>query len=223
MTVYPGMQIRQGNTLCTLGYVDPVARVAFSAGHCDTEGRVTDGANHTIGTTSVARDNTPDGAVVTTDQTIIDYEAISLAPDVQINTVLPAGRPLVVQPGRPLAPGQQICHYGAVTNETCGTVDRVFNGWFTMTNGVVSQKGDSGGPVYAIEGNRAVLMGLFNCTWGAFPAAVSWQAAGEQLRADAAAASSAAAAVSNVGPAAPQPANDASGGLPRSDTSAPAH
>jgi hypothetical protein len=32
--VYPGMEIHQGTHLCTLGYVDPGLRVAFTAGHC---------------------------------------------------------------------------------------------------------------------------------------------------------------------------------------------
>jgi hypothetical protein len=195
VSVYPGMNIRQGGTSCTLGYIDPVQRVAFSAGHCDTNGSVTDAAGRNIGTTAVSRDNTPDGTIVTTDQTIIDYEAITLAPDVQVSDALPSGRPLVIQPSPELGPGQQICHYGTVTGETCGTVDRVFNGWFTMTNGVLSQKGDSGGPVYSLDGDRAVLVGLFNCTWGEFPAAVSWAAAGNQIQADAAAATSAAASV----------------------------
>lgn len=201
VAVYPGMKILQGDTTCTLGYIDPVQRVAFSAGHCDTHGTVTDAAGRPIGATAVSRDNTPDGAIVTTEQTIIDYEAITLAPDVQVDNIIPGGRSLVVQPARQLVPGQQICHYGAVTNETCGTVDRVFNGWFTMTNGVLSQKGDSGGPVYTLEGDRAVLVGLFNCTWGDYPAAVSWQAAGDQIRADAAAATNVAAAVGAVVPA----------------------
>jgi hypothetical protein len=180
-TAFPGMMIRQGNTTCTLGYIDPVQRVAFSAGHCDAHPTVTDAAGRPIGTTSVSRDNTPDGAIVTTEQTIIDYEAIALAPDVEVNTALPGGRSLVVQPTAGLAPGRQICHYGAVTNETCGTVDRVFNGWFTMANGVLSQKGDSGGPVYTLEGDRAVLVGLYNSTWGDFPAAVSWHAAASAI------------------------------------------
>jgi hypothetical protein len=135
---------------------------------------------------------------VTTDQTIIDYETIVLAPGVAVNNVLPGGRALVAQQARGIRPGEAVCHFGVVTGETCGSIDRVFNGWFTMANGVLSQKGDSGGPVYVLDGDRAVLIGLFNCTWGTFPAAVSWQAAGEQIRADATLANTAAAAVNNV-------------------------
>jgi hypothetical protein len=50
---------------------------------------------------------------------------------------------------------------------------------------VVSEKGDSGGPVYTPTSNgNAVIIGLFNCTWGQLPAAVSWQATGQQVRED---------------------------------------
>ncbi len=78
-----------------------------------------------------------------------------------------------------------MCHFGVITGESCGTVERVNNGWFTMDNGVISKKGDSGGPVYVLSDNdKAVIIGLFNSTWGALPAAVSWQATGQQVRED---------------------------------------
>lgn len=183
--VFPGMEIRQGTTVCTLGFVDPVARIGYSAGHCRGTGAVTDRDGRFIGTVATARDNTPDGTVVRTDEVISDYETINLAKEVTISTALPDGRPLVVDPNAPLAPGQPICHYGVVSGESCGTVERVNNGWFTMTNGVVSQKGDSGGPVYTPAANgNAVIIGLFNSTWGQLPAAVSWQATGQQVRED---------------------------------------
>ena len=83
--VSPGMEIRQGGTMCTLGFVDPVARVAFSAGHCNASGPVTDRNGRFIGVVTTARDNTPDGTVVRTDQVISDYETISLASDVTVN------------------------------------------------------------------------------------------------------------------------------------------
>lgn len=183
--VFPGMEIRQGTTVCTLGFVDPVARIGYSAGHCRGTGAVTDRDGRLVGTVATARDNTPDGTVVRTDEVISDYETITLAKDVTVSTALPGGRQLIVDPGAALAPGQPICHFGVVSGESCGTVERVNNGWFTMTNGVVSQKGDSGGPVYTIAGNgTALMLGLFNSTWGQFPAAVSWQATGQQVRAD---------------------------------------
>jgi len=185
VTVFPGMEIRQESTLCTLGYIDAVQRIAFSAGHCRGSGRVTDRNGRFIGTVTASRDNTPDGTVVRTDQVISDYQTIALADDVAINNVLPSGRQLVTDPTVVLAFGQQVCHFGVITGESCGTIEGVNNGWFTMANGVVSQKGDSGGPVYThLADGTAVIIGLFNSTWGHLPAAVSWQATNQQLRED---------------------------------------
>jgi hypothetical protein len=188
VTVSPGMEIRQQSTVCTLGFVDPIARVGYSAGHCRGAGPVTDRLGRVIGVVTSSRDNTPDGSVVRVDQVISDYETISLAADVSITNILPGGRPLVADPAPPLSAGQPVCHFGIVTGESCGIVERVNNGWFTMTNGVVSQKGDSGGPVYTLTADgRAVLVGIFNSTWGRLPAAVSWQATNQQAAADGAA------------------------------------
>ena len=185
VTVFPGMEIRQQSTMCTLGFVDPVARIAFSAGHCRGNGPVTDRNGRYIGVVTTSRENTPDGSVMRVDQVISDYETITLAPNVAISNVLPGGQALVADAAAPLAVGQQVCHFGIVTGESCGIIERVNNGWFTMTNGVVSQKGDSGGPVYTLTGNgQAVMIGLFNSTWGNLPAAVSWHAIGQQLRED---------------------------------------
>ena len=186
VVVSPGMEIRQDSIVCTLGYVDPVQRIAFSAGHCRGSGRVTDKDGRLIGVVSTFRDNTPNGTVVRTDQVISDYETIALVPDVTINNVLPGGRQLVADAGAPLVAGTPVCHFGVITGESCGSVERVNNGWFTMSNGVVSQKGDSGGPVYTLADNgKAVIIGLFNSTWGDLPAAVSWQATGQQVHEDA--------------------------------------
>lgn len=187
--VFPGMEIRQGTTVCTLGFIDPVARIGYSAGHCRGSDSVTDRDGRVVGVVVAARDNTPNGAVVRTDEVITDYETIALARGVTVNPILPGGRRLVVDPAAQLVPGQPICHFGVVTGESCGSVERVNNGWFTMTNGVVSQRGDSGGPVYTLAADgTAVMAGLFNSTWGQLPAAVSWQATGQQVRADNAAA-----------------------------------
>ena len=67
VTVYPGMEIRQESTMCTLGYIDPVQRIAFSAGHCRGNGPVTDRTGRLVGMVTTARDNTPNGTVVRTD------------------------------------------------------------------------------------------------------------------------------------------------------------
>ena len=76
--VFPGMEIHQGGHLCTLGYVDLGLRVAFTAGHCRGDGPVFDKDNNVIGNLATFRDNTPNGAIVGTDQQINDYESIVL-------------------------------------------------------------------------------------------------------------------------------------------------
>lgn len=184
VVVHPGMEIRLDRNVCTMGYVDPQRRVAFTAGHCRGSGPVSDVHGNVIGNLAAYRDNTPNGATVRTEDQISDYGAIALAPDVAVNDLLPGGRPLASEPGRVPQVGQPVCHFGVVTGESCGTVRAVNNGWFTMADGVVSQQGDSGGPVYVVDGPRAVIIGIFNSTWGSYPAAVSWQATSEQIRQD---------------------------------------
>jgi hypothetical protein len=183
--VFPGMEIHQGTHVCTLGYVDPGLRVAFSAGHCHSDGPVTDKDNNVIGKLATFRDNTPNGAFVATDQQVNDYESIVLANAVTANNILPGGRALQSDPGLVVTPGEPVCHFGVVTGESCGTVEAVNNGWFTMGNGAVSQKGDSGGPAYIISPTgQALIVGIFNSVWGNSPAAVSWQAITQQVRED---------------------------------------
>ena len=124
---------------------------------------VTDRDHNVIGRLATFRDNTPTGTTVATDQLISDYEAIVLDDHVAVSDVLPGGRRLESNPAVAIAPGQAVCHFGVITGETCGTVESVNNGWFTMSHGVQSQKGDSGGPVYlAPDGGPGQIVGIFN-------------------------------------------------------------
>ena len=185
--VYPGMEIHQDDHLCTLGYVDPGQKIAFTAGHCRGRGAVTDKAGNAIGHLATFRDNIRNGSTVAINQPISDYEAIVLD-NVPANNILPGGRPLVSVPGLTVQPGQNVCHFGVITGETCGTVDKVNNGWFTMSQGVHSQHGDSGGPVYlAPLGGPGQIVGIFNSMWGPSPAAVSWGSASAEVHEDMAA------------------------------------
>ncbi|PRC43643.1 hypothetical protein C6A85_000000104290 [Mycobacterium sp. ITM-2017-0098] len=190
--VFPGMEIHQDTVLCTLGYIDPQTRIAYTAGHCRASGTISDRFGTPIGTQGTFRDNTPDGMTVDTNHQITDWEVIHLSPNVAINNVLPGGKALVTDPAVVPVRGMSVCHFGVVTGESCGTIESVNNGWFTMANGVVSRKGDSGGPVYTpTPDGRTVLIGLFNSTWGTLPAAVSWQVASQQAQADTISAASA--------------------------------
>jgi hypothetical protein len=186
VVVFPGMEIHQDNRVCTLGYVDPSLKIAFTAGHCrGGAGVVTDKGGNVIGRLAAFRDNTPSGTTVATDQLITDYEAIVLDNNVMANNILPGGRPLISDPGLAVAPGQPVCHFGVVTGETCGTVESVNNGWFTMSHGVLSHNGDSGGPVYlAANSGPGQMLGIFNSVWGDLPAAVSWRATSDEVRED---------------------------------------
>lgn len=196
--VFPGMEIHQDTVLCTLGYVDPQTRIGYTAGHCRASGTVSDKFGTMIGTQGSFRDNTPDGMTVDTNHQITDWEVIHLAPHVAVNNVLPGGKVLVTDAAVRPARGMPVCHFGVVTGESCGTIESVNNGWFTMTNGVVSRKGDSGGPVYTpTPDGRTVLIGLFNSTWGTLPAAISWEVASQQAQADTVSAASATVAPRN--------------------------
>jgi hypothetical protein len=183
--VFPGMELHQDTHFCTLGYVDPALRVAFTAGHCRGSGTVTNKDGNVIGKMATFRDNTPGGASVATNQQIADYEAIVLADDVAANNILPGGQALGSDPGLVVQPGEAVCYFGVVTGESCGTVESVNNGWFTMSHGVASEKGDSGGPVYLRTANGPTLIvGMLTSRWGDFPAAVSWRDTSKQVRED---------------------------------------
>jgi len=56
-TAYLPMAIVQGNSECTLGYIDTAERIGYSAGYCNGDTEVRDTAGHHIGVVILAHNN----------------------------------------------------------------------------------------------------------------------------------------------------------------------
>lgn len=179
---FPGMEIHQGDTVCTLGFVEPRLRIGITSGRCDGGSIVTDNHQNVLGTVVVARYNAADSAAA--DSSGVEYEVIGLGANVTTTDVLPNGRQLESAPGSRAQPAEQLCHLGISTGQTCGRVDSVGRGWFVVSD-VAADKRDFGGPVYALaDDNRAVMVGLFEGTVASAAKAESWQAVMRQLYID---------------------------------------
>ncbi|MBA0045281.1 hypothetical protein [Mycobacterium sp. NPDC050853] len=190
--VFPGMEIIQGTQSCTLGFVDPDARLGLTAGHCamDTDGPVYDSTGNIIGALVIAGSNLRDGDRIDSSKYMIDYEAIKFRDDVAINDVLPNGIRLERGSGIQPHTGLPVCRNGVTTGESCGTVTTINNGWFEI-DGLPADHGDSGSAVYSITSpghgaivgiargtTRDVETGLVQTT------AISWSTVIDQLRED---------------------------------------
>jgi hypothetical protein len=184
VAVFPGMELHQGSTVCTLGLVETTLRIALATGQCDGGSVATDSHGHVVGAVVTARHSAADAAAVDGSTTDAEYEVIRLADTVQATNVLPTGRQLQSTPGVSVQPAESVCHFGISTGQTCGRVGPVGNGRFVVT-GVAADEGDVGGPVYTLtDDNRAVIVGLFEGVSGSGPTAESWQAAMRQLYLD---------------------------------------
>jgi hypothetical protein len=180
---FPGMEIRQGTTVCTLGMVEPTLRIAVATGQCDGGSIAADSHGNVIGVVVGARhDATAQAGDGSTPD--VQYEVIKLDNDVKPTDVLPTGRQLQSTPGARAQPGDSVCRFGISTGETCGRVSAVTNSRFVFTD-VPADARDIGGPVYTLTGdNRAVIVGLFEGPSGSAPTAESWQAVMQQLYID---------------------------------------
>ncbi|KMV21797.1 hypothetical protein AWC14_19465 [Mycobacterium kyorinense] len=192
--VFPGMTIVQGSTKCTLAYVDTTNHIGYSAGHCNSDGQVRDTAGNRIGTVLYSHTNRAGQPTTGSQDTVIDYEAISLQRSAGTVTNLLGPtftRPLITQPGLQPQPGMPVCHLGATTGRSCGLIADVHPGWFTINPGrydLTSDHGDSGGPVYTYtraSGANPVLIGIFRGRHGQQLAAVSWPDTQQQALKDA--------------------------------------
>ncbi|WP_078282789.1 hypothetical protein [Mycobacteroides franklinii] len=190
--VFPGMEIIQGTQSCTLGYVDPGARIGLTAGHCamDTDGPVYDSAGELIGALVIAGSNLHDGDRIDGTKYVIDYEAIKFRDDVAINDILPNGIRLERGSGIQPHTGLPVCRNGVTTGEACGTVTTVNNGWFEI-DGLPADHGDSGSAVYSLTSpGHGAIVGIArgitrNIDTGVVQTtAISWSTVLNQLRED---------------------------------------
>lgn len=177
---YPGMEIRQGATVCTLAFIDVGRRIAYSSGHCATDREVRDSSGRPIGVVAVVEHNRAGHSRTGPSDTIIDYEAIGLYSHVNVtNGIAPTHtRPLIAEPGLKPRPGMKVCHRGVTTGRSCGTIDTVHDGWFRMkADGMTSEDGDSGAPVYTYtdaSGTNPVIIGILRGKNGGRVHAVSF-------------------------------------------------
>lgn len=185
-TVYPGMEIRQGNTVCMVGLVEPRLRVAVTSGQCDggNKALVTDRDRKPIGSVVLGRRQVDADSTADTSMLPVEYEVIAIAPDVTATDVLPTGRHLGSSPGLRAQPGMPVCQLRRATGQRCGSVSSVGNGRFAISD-MGSDSRDFGGPVYTLtDDDNAVIVGLVEGTWKSSPQIESWQAVMAQVYID---------------------------------------
>ncbi|KZS67417.1 hypothetical protein A4G26_08555 [Mycobacterium kansasii] len=185
VTVFPGMEIHQGAMVCTVGFVEPRLRIAVSAGRCDEGSTVTDSKENVVGTVMLARRGTVNEPAAADSAAGVEYEVITLAPEVIASELLPGGRQLQPIPGFSVQPALPVCHAGISSGQVCGRVSSVGNDGFAIADMTADQR-DLGGPVYTLtDDNRAVIVGLLDGARGSTLWAYSWQAVMRQLYIDA--------------------------------------
>lgn len=190
--VYPGMRINQGTQSCTLGFVDPGARIGLTAGHCalDSDGPVYDDSGNRVGTADIAHfEPTPQDKSFA-EQPPIDYKGIAFYEGIPINNVLPNGLVLESNPKIVPAIGMPVCRSGVTTGEACGVILETTDSLLVI-DGLPADHGDSGSPVYAItEPGRAAIVGITTevltskSTGQRATMAISWRAIWRQIKSD---------------------------------------
>jgi hypothetical protein len=182
--VFPGMEIHQGSTICTLGFVEVRLGIALTTGQCDGGPVVTDSHRDLVGKVLLTRRNPADAAAADGSTAGVEYEVIRLASNVTATDLLSTGRQLQSMPGLQAQPDLPVCHFGISTGQTCSRASSVSNGRFVIP-GISTDRRDVGGPVYApTDDNRALIVGLFDGTRRSVPEAESWQAIMHQLYVD---------------------------------------
>ena len=160
-TVSSGDELRSvgatDTTVCTLGYTytEPRSRTAYgiTAGHCN-KNHSSYVEDHTTGAIGhfVLTAGDPD------DPLLDDYGLIDFGTNTPVQTMY--GMPVV---GMAAINGHTtICHDGIRTGTDCGQLGDCFIGPQYLTNGMAAGiPGDSGGPVWQISHNGAVVVGIW--------------------------------------------------------------
>lgn len=164
-----------GTNTCTVGFIDASRAIAYTAGHCATDGKhqATTRSGTLLGYTypDASRPEAPT-------QTIDDARglaAVALVPGIATTNTLPNGTKLT---GMAIAanrvnPGDRACFYGAKTAATeCGTVLTVNDK--TIITTIPSQQGDSGGPAYLDDGTLIGLMVRIRTSTGQSALSPAW-------------------------------------------------
>ncbi len=89
--VYPGMEIHQGTNVCTLGFVDLAYAHGVHRRSLPRRGPVVDRDGKSIGTQTMFRDNTPDGATIATNHRSPTGRRSASRPTSRSTTSCPAG------------------------------------------------------------------------------------------------------------------------------------
>ncbi|OBK14754.1 hypothetical protein A5635_09690 [Mycobacterium asiaticum] len=182
--VHPGMAIHQGQTACTLGFVETRLRMAITVGRCSGLAVIRDGQQNVVGTV-VRTSHDVASAQFATSPPTVGYQVIALGAHVSATDTLPNGRQLRTAPGVEVRAGLAVCQVQPPAAESCGLVAAVSNGRFVIprTRGDV---GELGGPVYTVASdNSALLVGLVERDALDAVEASSWRAVMQQLGADA--------------------------------------
>ena len=121
-----------GHQLCTLGYVDPDCgsrsppATAAATARSPTRRTTSSATRSTSATTPpTAPSSRPTRRSPTTSRSC-------WRPMSRSTTSCPVAACCSRDPGLVATPGEPVCHFGVVTGESCGTVEAVNNGWFTM-------------------------------------------------------------------------------------------
>ncbi|OBI05998.1 hypothetical protein [Mycobacterium scrofulaceum] len=184
VTAFPGMEIRQGATVCMVGLVEPRLRVAVTSGQCgNSEADVTDHDGNPVGKVVLARRQSADDPAANREMSPVEYEVVALGPDVTASDLLPTGRQLKSSPGLRAQPGLPVCQFRRSVGQRCATISSVNAGRFIIADVAVDSR-DFGGPVYALTDDGAVVVGLYEGMWGAVPEMESWQAVMQQVYVD---------------------------------------